>query len=36
MDLKMYCEQFNFVREPARIAYMIAKIGGVVPFEGQS
>ena len=35
MDLKMYSEQFNFVQEPARIVYMIAKVGGVIPFEGR-
>lgn len=35
MNLRLYSEQFNFVQEPARVAYMIAKIGGVIPFEGR-
>ncbi len=35
MDLKLYSEQFNFVQEPTRIVYMMAKIGGVIPFEGR-
>lgn len=35
MDLKLYSEQFNFVQEPARIVYMIAKIAGLIPFEGR-
>lgn len=30
MNLKLYAEQFNFVQEPARIAYMIAKMAGVI------
>ncbi|NMB00382.1 MAG: hypothetical protein GX971_02500 [Firmicutes bacterium] len=35
MDLQLYCEQFNFVEEPTRIAYMVAKIAGLIPFEGR-
>lgn len=35
MHLKMYSEQFNFVPKPARIVYMIAKLGKVIPFEGR-
>lgn len=35
MDLALYCDQYNFVEEPTRIVYMIAKIAGMIPFEGR-
>lgn len=35
MDLKLYSEQFNFVQEPARIAYLNSRVLGVIPFEGR-
>jgi hypothetical protein len=32
---EMQCVQYNFVDEPARLAYMKTKIGGIIPFEGR-
>lgn len=32
---KMKCIQYDFVDEPARLAYMRTNLGGIVPFEGR-
>lgn len=32
--MRLTCEQFDAVREPTRLAFMKAKLAGVVPFEG--
>ncbi len=33
--LKLKSEQYNFVSEPARIAYLSSKVMGIIPFEGR-
>ncbi|MTI58565.1 MAG: hypothetical protein FH762_00995 [Firmicutes bacterium] len=34
-QLKLRSEQYNFVSEPARIAYLSSKVMGIIPFEGR-
>lgn len=34
-ELKLRSEQYNFVSEPARIAYLSSKVMGIIPFEGR-
>jgi hypothetical protein len=34
-ELKLKSEQYNFVSEPARIAYLSSKVMGIIPFEGR-
>jgi len=34
-ELKLQSEQYNYVSEPARIAYLSSKVMGIIPFEGR-
>ena len=34
-ELKLRSEQYNFVSEPARMAYLSSKVMGIIPFEGR-
>ncbi len=34
-EIKLRSEQYNFVSEPARIAYLRSEVMGIIPFEGR-